>query len=51
MQELMDKRVSWVNYVENNLESEFAKRILDGSLRLRFTKDKLIHSKVLVPCQ
>lgn len=46
MQELMDKRVSWVNYVENNLESEFAKRILDGSLRLRFTKDKLIHSKV-----
>lgn len=46
MQELMDKRVSWVNYVENNLESKFAKRILDGSLRLRFTKDKLIHSKV-----
>ena len=46
MQELMNKRVSWVNYVENNLESEFAKRILDGSLRLRFTKDKLIHSKV-----
>ena len=46
MQELMDKRVSWVNYVENNLESEFAKRILDGSLRLRFTKDKLIHSKI-----
>ena len=46
MQELMDKRVSWVIYVENNLESEFAKRILDGSLRLRFTKDKLIHSKV-----
>ena len=46
MQELMDKRVLWVNYVENNLESEFAKRILDGSLRLRFTKDKLIHSKV-----
>lgn len=46
MQELMDKRVSWVNYVENNLESEFTKRILDGSLRLRFTKDKLIHSKV-----
>lgn len=46
MQELMDKRVSWVNYVENNLESEFAKRILDGSLRLRFTKDNLIHSKI-----
>lgn len=46
MQELMDKRVLWVNYVENNLESEFAKRILDGSLRLRFTKDNLIHSKI-----
>ena len=46
MKELMDKRVLWVNYVENNLESEFAKRILDGSLRLRFTKDNLIHSKI-----
>ena len=42
----MDKRVSWVNYVENNLESEFAKRILDGSLRLRLPGAWMDLSKV-----
>ncbi|WP_367341830.1 phospholipase D family protein [Limosilactobacillus sp.] len=40
------KRKDQINYAINHADSEFTKRILDGSLKLYFTKTDLIHSKI-----
>ncbi len=45
MRQLND-RTEFVNYGYEHPDSEFTKRILDGSLRLLFTKQKLIHTKM-----
>ena len=43
MRQLND-RTEFVNYGYEHPDSEFTKRILDGSLRLLFTKQELIHN-------
>lgn len=45
MRQLND-RTEFVNYGYEHPDSEFTKRILDGSLRLLFTKQELIHTKM-----
>lgn len=45
MRQLND-RTEFVNYGYEHPDSEFTKRILDGSLRLLFTKHELIHTKM-----
>ena len=45
MRQLND-RTEFVNYGYEHPDSEFTKRILDGSLRLLFTKQELIHTKI-----
>ncbi len=45
MRQLND-RTEFVNYSYEHPDSEFTKRILDGSLRLLFTKQELIHTKM-----
>lgn len=40
------KRKDQINYAIEHADSEFTKRILDGSLKLYFTKTDLIHSKI-----
>ena len=45
MRQLND-RTEFVNYGYEHPDSEFTKRILDGSLQLLFTKQELIHTKM-----
>ncbi len=42
----LNDRTEFVNYGYEHPDSEFTKRILDGSLRLLFTKPELIHTKM-----
>ena len=42
----LNDRTEFVNYGYEHPDSEFTKRILDGSLRLLFTKQELIHTKM-----
>lgn len=42
----LNNRTEFVNYGYEHPDSEFTKRILDGSLRLLFTKQELIHTKM-----
>lgn len=43
--QLLNKRKNLVEYTYKHPDSEFTKRILDGSLKLFFTKKELIHTK------
>lgn len=44
--QLLNKRNNLVEYSYDHPDSEFTKRLLDGSLQLFFTKQELIHTKL-----
>lgn len=44
--QLLTKRNSMVEYSYDHPDSEFTRRLLDGSLQLFFTKQELIHTKL-----
>lgn len=46
IRQLMTERVKMAEFSNDHPDSEFTKRILDGTLKLRFTKKNLIHSKL-----